>query len=178
MRIISGRYRRLNLDTLEGDNTRPTKDMVREALFDSLWVNEDESFLDVFAGSGAVGIEAISRGLEDVVFNDLSKDACRIIKSNLKKIKADKKLYNLDYATLFKMLNRDFDYIFLDPPYALDEYENIFCLIETNKVLKEKGIIIFEVKSDSKIKDNYGPYRLYKERKYGISKLMYYKKEA
>ena len=65
MRIISGRYKRLNLDTLEGDSTRPTKDMVKEALFDSLWVSEGESFLDVFAGSGAVGIEAVSRCLED-----------------------------------------------------------------------------------------------------------------
>ena len=60
MRIISGRYKRLNLDTLEGDSTRPTKDMVKEALFDSLWVSEGESFLDVFAGSVAVGIEAVS----------------------------------------------------------------------------------------------------------------------
>ncbi|MGN1405874.1 MAG: 16S rRNA (guanine(966)-N(2))-methyltransferase RsmD [Erysipelotrichaceae bacterium] len=178
MRIISGRYKRLNLDTLDGDNTRPTKDMVREALFDSLWVNEDESFLDAFAGSGAVGIEAISRGLEDVVFNDLSKDACRVIRSNLKKIKADKKLYNLDYITLFNTLKRDFDYIFLDPPYALDDYDNIFNLIDTNNLLKQKGIIIFEVRNDSKIKDSYLSYKLYKERKYGISKLMYYKKEA
>ena len=160
MRIISGRYKRLNLDTLEGDSTRPTKDMVKEALFDSLWVSEGESFLDVFAGSGAVGIEAVSRGLEDVVFNDLNKDAC------------------LDYTALFKTLKRDFDYIFLDPPYALDDYDNIFSLIQNNNVLKEKGIIIFEVRSDSKIKESYGPYKLYKERKYGITKLMYYKKEA
>ena len=80
MRVVAGKYRGTNLFTLEGNNTRPTKDMVKEALFSSLMVMPDESFLDIFSGSGAIGIEAISRGLDDVVFNDLNKDACKMMK--------------------------------------------------------------------------------------------------
>lgn len=177
MRVVAGKYRGTNLYTLEGNNTRPTKDMVKEALFSSLMVMPDESFLDIFSGSGAIGIEAISRGLSDVIFNDYNRDACKIIEKNLDKIKVKKKVYNLDYKDLLNSIKTSFDYIFADPPYAFEHYDELFELIQKNNLLNEKGIIVLEVKSDNKLKERFGAYLLYKERKYGISKLLYYRKE-
>lgn len=177
MRVVAGKYRGTNLYTLEGNNTRPTKDMVKEALFSSLMVMPDESFLDIFSGSGAIGIEAISRGLSDVIFNDYNRDACKIIEKNLDKIKVKKKVYNLDYKSLLNSLKTSFDYIFADPPYAFEHYDELFELIQKNNLLNKKGIIVLEVKSDNKLKERFGAYLLYKERKYGISKLLYYRKE-
>ena len=177
MRVVAGKYRGTNLYTLEGNNTRPTKDMVKEALFSSLMVMPDESFLDIFSGSGAIGIEAISRGLSDVIFNDYNRDACKIIEKNLDKIKVKKKVYNLDYKDLLNSLKTSFDYIFADPPYAFEHYDELFELIQKNNLLNKKGIIVLEVKSDNKLKERFGAYILYKERKYGISKLLYYRKE-
>ena len=177
MRVVAGKYRGTNLYTLEGNNTRPTKDMVKEALFSSLMVMPDESFLDIFSGSGAIGIEAISRGLSDVIFNDYNRDTCKIIEKNLDKIKVKKKVYNLDYKDLLNSLKTSFDYIFADPPYAFEHYDELFELIQKNNLLNKKGIIVLEVKSDNKLKERFGAYLLYKERKYGISKLLYYRKE-
>lgn len=177
MRVVAGKYRGTNLYTLEGNNTRPTKDMVKEALFSSLMVMPDESFLDIFSGSGAIGIEAISRGLSDVIFNDYNRDAFKIIEKNLDKIKVKKKVYNLDYKDLLNSLKTSFDYIFADPPYAFEHYDELFELIQKNNLLNKKGIIVLEVKSDNKLKERFGAYLLYKERKYGISKLLYYRKE-
>lgn len=178
MRIIAGKYKRTPLLTLEGDATRPTKDMVKEALFDSLQICEGESFLDLFSGSGAIGIEAISRGASKVVFNDLNKDAVRIIETNLDKIHEQAKVLNLNYEEcLFKLNDYPFDYIFIDPPYAFKEYEHIFNLIDKYHLLNKKGIIVVEVRKDVELNDNYYSICKYKEKKYGISKLVYFKKE-
>ena len=98
MRIIAGKYKRTPLNTLEGDDiTRPTKDMVREALFSSIMIYSDTSFLDLFAGSGAIGLEALSRGAEEVVFNDINREAVKVIGSNLAKVKENRQVMNLDY---------------------------------------------------------------------------------
>ena len=100
-----------------------------------------------------------------------------MIEKNLAKIRVNKKVYNLDYKALLNSLKTSFDYIFADPPYAFEYYDDLFNLIENNNLLKEKGIIILEVKSDNKLAERYSSYVLYKERKYGISKLLYYRKE-
>jgi len=177
MRIISGKYKKSNLLTLDGnDITRPTKDMVKEALFSSIEINEDCEVLDLFSGSGAIGIEALSRGAKDAVFNDLSKEAYKIIKTNLAKFKEDRLVYNLDYKEVLNKLNgRQFDFIYLDPPYAFKEYENIFELIYKYNLLKETGIIVVEVRKDVDLNNNYYKYINYKEKRYGINKLEYYR---
>ena len=178
MRIVAGKYKRTPLKTLDSLDTRPTKDMVREALFSSIQIDEGDRFLDLFAGSGAIGIEAISRGASKVVFNDSSKEACRVIEENLEKIKEKAHVYNEDYEIcLFKLNEMPFDYIYLDPPYAFTEYEKTFELIERYHVLSPKGIIISEVKKDVDLKERYGSLHCYKERRYGIAKLLYYRKE-
>lgn len=178
MRIIAGKYKRTPLVSLEGDATRPTKDMVKEALFDALQINGGESFLDLFSGSGAIGIEAISRGASKVVFNDSNKDAVKIIETNLKKINEEAKVYNLNYEEcLFKLNDYPFDYVFLDPPYAFDEYEKVFELIDKYNLLNRKGIIIVEVKKTVDLNDEYKTIVKFKEKKYGITKLLYYRKK-
>lgn len=178
MRIISGKYKRTNLNSLEGDSTRPTKDMVKEALFDSIQMMPDESLLDLFAGSGAIGIEAISR-FGKAVFNDANIKAVRVIESNLEKIKEDAKVLNLDYAECLRMVKDEgFDYMFVDPPYAFEEYENIFKLANKYNVMNDDPRIILEVKSDRTLPEEIEDYILYKERKYGISKLLYYKRRS
>ena len=178
MRIIAGKFKRTPLVTLEGDLTRPTKDMVKEALFDSLQINDGDSFLDLFSGSGSIGIEAISRGASKVIFNDFNKDAVKIIETNLRKINVEAKVFNLNYEEcLFKLNDYPFNYIFLDPPYAFEEYENIFNLINKYNLLLNKGIIIVEVKKTVDLNDEYYGFVKYKEKKYGITKLLYYRKK-
>lgn len=179
MRIIAGKYKKSTLNTLEGDDiTRPTRDMVKEALFSSLNIHNETFFLDLFSGSGAIGLEALSRGCKDAVFNDSNRKAYNIIKSNLKKFNEDRTVYNDDYAICLKKLqNQEFDCIFLDPPYAFKEYDNIFKLIEEYNQLKDDGIVVVEIRKDVALLEQYGIFHLYKEKKYGITKLLYYRKK-
>ena len=179
MRIIAGKYKRTPLNTLEGEDiTRPTKDMVREALFSSITVYSDTCFLDLFAGSGAIGLEALSRGAKEVVFNDISREAVRIIESNLAKVKENRPVLNLDYREcLRKLKGQSFDYIYCDPPYDFKEYGNIFACLEQYRLLNEKGIIIVETRKNTDLEESYPGFAKYKEKRYGISKLLYYRKE-
>ena len=178
MRVVAGKYKRTPLKTIDSLSTRPTKDMVKEALFSSIYIDEDTSFLDLFSGSGAIGIEALSRGAKEVYFNDLNKDAVKVINENLNKLKENRIVYNLNYDTcLFKLRGNQFDYIFLDPPYSFKEYENVFNLIGEYNLLNDNGKIIVEVKKDVELDDNICSLNKYKEKKYGISKLIYYRRE-
>ena len=176
MRVVAGKYKRSTLLTLDSLATRPTKDMVKEALFSSIYV-EDSLFLDLFSGSGSIGIEALSRGAMDVVFNDLSKDAVKVIKTNLSKFKEDRRVYNLDYLSCLNRLEDKFDYIFVDPPYAFEEYERIFETIDSLNLYSNNCRIIGEVKKEKELADELFFFEKYKEKKYGISKLLYYRRK-
>lgn len=176
MRVVAGKYKRSTLLTLDSLATRPTKDMVKEALFSSIYV-EDSLFLDLFSGSGSIGIEALSRGAMDVVFNDLSKDAVKVIKTNLSKFKEDRRVYNLDYLSCLNRLEDKFDYIFVDPPYAFEEYERIFETIDSLNLYSNNCRIIVEVKKEKELADELFFFEKYKEKKYGISKLLYYRRK-
>lgn len=176
MRVVAGKYKRSTLLTLDSLATRPTKDMVKEALFSSIYV-EDSLFLDLFSGSGSIGIEALSRGARDVVFNDLSMDAVKVIKTNLSKFKEDRRVYNLDYLSCLNRLEDKFDYIFVDPPYAFEEYERIFETIDSLNLYSNNCRIIVEVKKEKELADELFSFEKYKEKKYGISKLLYYRRK-
>lgn len=177
MRIIAGKYKRTPLLTIESMSTRPTKDMVKEALFSSIYIDEETCFLDLFSGSGAIGIEAISRGCKKAVFNDINKDAYKIIKQNLAKIHEQADVYNLNYEQFLNALNEQFDYVYIDPPYAFNEYEKVFKLLKENNLLCDDARIVVEVKKDVILNENIEEFYLYKEKKYGIAKLLYYRKE-
>ncbi|MBQ1477784.1 MAG: 16S rRNA (guanine(966)-N(2))-methyltransferase RsmD [Erysipelotrichaceae bacterium] len=175
MRIVAGRYKRTPLVTLEGEATRPTRDMVREALFSSVDV-EGMDVLDLFSGSGAIGIEALSRGAADAVFNDVNPAAAKIIRTNLEKVHEKRTVYELGYDLCLKRLEgRAFDFIFLDPPYAFQDFEGLFALLERYGNVKEGSLIIAEVRKDHVMPEEYGSFKSYKEKKYGITRLVYYR---
>lgn len=178
MRIIAGKYKKTPILTLQGEDiTRPTRDMVKEALFSSVAIYSDTSFLDLFSGSGSIGLEALSRGADRVVFNDISKDAVKIIKKNLDKVHEERDVYNLDYQECLKRLeNGGFDYIYVDPPYRFIAYEDIFYYVSKYDVLSKTGIMIFEVEKNTQLNDEYLKFLRFKEKRYGINKLLYYRR--
>ena len=147
MRIISGKARGTKLYTLEGENTRPTLDRVKESIFSIIQSEiEGAKILDLFAGSGAIGLEFLSRGAEKAVLCDNSKEAINIIKKNIEKTHTEKQasLINTDFENcLEKLKDEQFDIIYLDPPYATDYiYKAIQKIIKLNIINKESLIII------------------------------------
>ena len=175
MRVISGTARGKKLHSLEGLETRPTLDRVKEAVFNILQFNlKDADILDLFSGSGALAIEALSRGAKTAVLNDNSSSAIQIIKKNLQETKLQEKatVTNKDYLDALNSLNKEnktFDLIFLDPPYksgcTIKSIEEIIKL----DLLKNEGIIIVETDDKSIIDEIKKLKRMevYDERKYG-----------
>ena len=157
MRIISGTMRGTKLFTLEGENTRPTLDRVKEALFSKINYDlQDAVVLDLFAGSGAL---SLSRGAKQAVLCDSSRDAIKIIKQNIEKTRTNDKtlLLTCDYKkALDELKNRKmkFDIVFLDPPYLTDFAEVAAKMIIENEMLNEDGLIVLETDNEKKVIDN------------------------
>jgi len=155
MRVISGKYRSRRLRSLPGLDLRPTADRLRETLFDVLSAGEPNSleataWIDLFAGTGAVGIEALSRGAKMVYFVDSSLRSAELIKANLQplNVEADFKILRQDFmAALQKIENMGFqaDFVFLDPPYAMEEaYDRGLNRLAKSPVLKPDSLVIAE----------------------------------
>lgn len=143
------------LNTLDGINTRPTLDRVKEALFSKInFKLEDAVVLDLFSGSGALGLESVSRGAKKAILCDNSKDAIKIIKSNVEKTKSGNKIeicYG-DYKKILNNLNNEkFDIVFIDPPYASDFGIDSIKIIIENNLLSRDGFIILESDDKNKI---------------------------
>ncbi len=160
MRIISGTMRGTKLYTLEGDNTRPTLDRVKEALFSKInFEIQDATILDLFAGSGALGLESLSRGAEKIFLCDNSRDAIKIINQNIEKTKTKDKisLLNMDYKKALEELKRleaKLDIVFLDPPYKTEFAEDAAKYIVENQLLNEDGFIVLETDDKDKVLNN------------------------
>lgn len=155
MRIISGSARGTRLESLEGENTRPTLDRIKESAFNIIQNKIQEAdVLDVFSGSGALAIESLSRGAKFAVLNDNSFKAIEIIKNNLKKthLEDKAKVIKNDYTTTLKNLGKDnkFDIIFIDPPYANDTATDAVKKIIEYELLKDNGIIILETDQEER----------------------------
>lgn len=177
MRVIAGKYRHLNLNAPVGkDVTRPTLDRIKEAMFNILNVYVvDAVVLDLFSGSGSLGIEALSRGAKHVYFNDQNINANKCINDNLKFIKANKEEYTvtkLDYIECLKSLkNKDIkiDILLLDPPYMNNIYEDILNYCLDNNLFNNNAKVMMEALLDTQINvDNF----IYKSYKYGDKKLL------
>ncbi len=170
MRVISGKARGLKLTSPAGNDTRPTLDRVKEALFSMLLPYLSEaSVLDLFAGSGALGIEALSRGADKAVFIDNSKAAIECVKKNLSAARLENSATVIissaeDYL---KKCTEKFDIIFLDPPYAKGLYESTLSLIKDCNLLSESGIIVIEWDYDIGFTDKISRFEVLKEKKYG-----------
>ncbi len=149
MRIITGKARGTKLATLPGDNTRPTSERAKEAIFSMLhFAIPNASVLDLFAGSGQLGLEALSRGASHAVFCDLSRDAIRVIETNLAKTKLQDsaKLICADYQHSISRLSgrQRFDLVFLDPPYALGAVPKALSMLLKDDLLTMDARVICE----------------------------------
>lgn len=184
MRVISGNARGKKLVSLEGMNTRPTLDRVKEALFNIIQFDiADKDVLDLFAGSGAIGIEAISRGAKSATFCDNSIDAVKIIKTNIENTRSKDKatVINKDYSLALKQLrkeNKQFDIIYLDPPYKTDFANKAIEEIINLNLLSKDGIIIVETDDNKKDETiNTKNIKIFDKRKYGRAILIFIRKE-
>lgn len=162
MRIIAGTYRGLRLRTLRGGNLRPTTDQLRETLFDVLGLRvQGAAFLDAYAGTGAVGLEALSRGVRDVVFIEHHRAASQLIRQNLAALKIDSgyTILTCPVITGLERLERDgerFDIVFLDPPYEeIREYHHTLRQLARGSLLRPESIVIAEHSRHIELEENY-----------------------
>jgi 16S rRNA (guanine(966)-N(2))-methyltransferase RsmD len=184
MRIIAGKFRSRRLTSLQGDAIRPTSDRLRETLFNVLTPGnpaalEGSVWIDLFAGTGAVGIEALSRGAAMVYFIDPSKDAVELIRHNLQSLGVDQNFQVLQQKAerAISALDRQqvrADFIFLDPPYALrDSYQTTLATLG-NSLLTEKALVIVEHEKKNVIAEEYGGLRRTRKLEQGDAALSFY----
>ena len=180
MRVITGKARGVQLKTPDGMQTRPTSDRVKEALFSI--INFDipmANVLDLFGGTGQLGIEALSRGAKSAVFVDQREDACKLIRENLRrtKLEQDAKVVRSDYMDYLKRCREKFDIIFLDPPYAEVFLENALKCITEIDILQSGGIIVAERPLGKDLPWDFEGYTRSKDYKYGKVLLTIYRKD-
>ena len=173
MRVISGKYKGKILKGFDVDGTRPTMDRVKESLFGSIQNYIQNSIcLDLFAGSGSLGIEALSNGAKKCYFNDNNKEMYKILKDNLKDIEGAT-ISNKDYINYLNETNEKYDIIFLDPPYKMNLINKSLEIIENRDLIKKDGLIICEYETE----DIKCDLKILKEKKYGSKKIIIYKNE-
>ena len=180
MRVISGKARGVNLKTPDGMATRPTADRVKEALFSIIQFDIPASrVLDLFGGTGQLGIEALSRGANSALFIDDREEACRLIRENLKRAKLDSqaKVIRSDYMQYLKNCSEQFDIILLDPPYAEVFLENSLKLITEIDILQSGGIIVTERPVEKSLPWDFPGFTRSKDYKYGKTILTIYRKD-
>lgn len=154
MRVIAGSAKRLQLKTVEGLDTRPTTDRIKETLFNMISPYlSDCCFLDLFAGSGGIGIEALSRGAAEAVFVERNTKAMQCIKENLIYTRLDSRgiCMSDDVLTALRKLNgtKEFDYIFMDPPYNQGSEKEVLSVLIESRLLAEDGVIIVEASKET-----------------------------
>ena len=177
MRVIAGTAKSIKLNSLEGIHTRPTTDRIKETLFNMIHNNIiDSTFLDLFSGSGGIGIEALSRGAKEAVFIDNNSRAIQCIKENLQRTKLYElsKVYQLDALSSINKLEKEnmiFDILFIDPPYNKNIERQILSVIANSRIINQESIIIVE--TDIKTSFDYlddCQMEIYKEKKYKTNK--------
>ena len=180
MRVITGKARGTVLKTPEGMQTRPTADRVKEALFSIIQFDiPGARVLDLFGGSGQLGIEALSRGAKNAVFVDESDAACKLIKENLCRTKMEDqgRVVRSDYMVFLNTCRDKFDIILLDPPYAEVFLENSLKRISEIDILHSGGIIVAERPLGKELPWDFPGFTRSKDYKYGKSLLTLYKKD-
>ncbi len=167
MRIIAGKYRGKKLNEFTLDSTKPTLDRVKESIFNLIQFDlVDAVILDLFSGTGALGIEALSRGAKKCVFVDNNELAINITNSNLQNIDRDSEVILSDYMDYLESCKQKFDIILLDPPYKTDYGIEAINTIITRDLLNDNGIIIFETTDEKTFELAYYGYKC-KRKKYG-----------
>lgn len=177
MRIITGRARGIKLNTLEGENTRPTSERAKEAVFSMIQFDiEGREVLDLFAGSGQMGLEAVSRGAASATFIDKSRDAAKVISQNIEKTKLSEfcRLLNSDVQDFIRVTRgrKKYDVVFIDPPYALRAVAPTLKALLNGEMLKPTSIIVCEseeadiFENDSALAEKF---EIVKKAKYGVA---------
>ena len=178
MRVISGTVRGKRLKEPSDYSIRPTTDMVKEALFNIIQFDiEGRRVLDLFAGTGQLGIECLSRGAASVTFVDQSKESVAIVKQNLKTCGFEARVVQTDSIGFLSRADK-YDIILLDPPYATNLLDNALEIINSVDILSEGGIIVCESGREKSMPDMNLPYFKRKEYNYGKVKLTTYGKET
>lgn len=180
MRVVSGKAKGRKLLPVPGDTTRPILDRVKTALFDILRPSiEGKAILDLFAGSGSVGIEALSQGAATCVFLDLAKPAIETIKKNLETtdLSSQAEVKNMDAFTYLKNTSKDFDLIYVAPPQFKGIWEEaVRCIAERSHLLSTNGIIIVQIDPKEYEALTLSDFIETEQRKYGNTLLVFYRK--
>ena len=180
MRVITGKARGIGLKTPEGLQTRPTTDRVKEAIFSIIHFDiPGAKVLDLFGGTGQLGIEALSRGATSAVFVDQREDACKIIRENLRRTKLESqgRVIRSDYLDYLRRSREKFDIILLDPPYAEVFLENALKCITEIDILQSGGIIVAERPVEKELPFEFEGFTRSKDYKYGKILLTIYRKD-
>ena len=177
MRIVAGKYGSRSLKSPKNDATRPTQDKIKGAIFSSLGnLFDGGNFLDCYSGTGNMGLEAVSRGMDHATLVDNNKGAVSVIKENVKSLKADKET-KIICGNIFSVLERltlKYDVVYIDPPYAKQENEK---LLQKQNLVKEDGIVVIESLQEEIWPEQMASFTKYKEKTYGITRISYYRKE-
>ena len=179
MRVITGKARGIVLKTPDGMATRPTADRVKEALFSIIQFDvPTASVLDLFGGTGQLGIEALSRDAKRAVFVDERADACRLIQENLRRTKLEQyaKVIRSDYMAYLKTCKEKFDIVLLDPPYAEVFLENSLKMITEIDILQSGGIIVTERPFGKELPWEFPGFSRSRDYKYGNTVITIYRK--
>ena len=179
MRIIGGKYKSRVLAEFPGTDVRPTGDRVKESLFNILSLKIGGArVLDLFCGSGALGLECLSRGAKEAVFNDFSSESIRLLEKNMKALGvvkgAEGKVYTLDFSVCLDGLKGGFDLIFLDPPYRFEYGVPALEKIARRGLLNENGIAVYE--RDKPFEERIDGLEKYDARRYGRTYLTFFRK--
>lgn len=183
MRIVAGKFRSRLIQAPKGEQTRPTLDKVKEAIFSRIGPYFDGGImLDLFAGSGSMGLEALSRGIEHVYFVDRSPAAAAVIKTNVASLKVEDQcdIWKCDcFAALRRLAGEgvQFDLVYLDPPYQKQQLHKIMQQLDELNLICDRGHVILESLKEDEFDDAYHQLRKVKEATYGISRISYYRKE-
>ncbi len=176
MRIVGGKLRHRIIQMTNLETTRETQDKVREAIFNMIGPYFDGGIcLDLFAGSGAMALEAYSRGMEEIYLNDHNPKAIEICKANCSNLGIKESNFsNKDYKEFLKDMPRLFDLIILDPPYKMNNINEI--LSQVYPILNKNGYIVFEMAIESKFPEEYEELKIIKNKTYGIKRVVIYRR--
>ncbi len=180
MRIIAGKHRGAKLVTPQGENTRPTLDRAKETLFNIINFDIlDASCLDLFAGSGQIGLELLSRGAKHCVFVDSALQAVQCIKTNINKLneQSNSQVINSDAISALNALRgRQFDIVYIDPPYDSDMYSKCLSFIANSNLLSDSGFVVCETDNIANLPQSVSVLELVKSKKVGSVYFVWYTK--
>lgn len=180
MRVIAGEFRGLRLNEPKNRNIRPTTDRIKEDIFNIIAPYLAECrFLDLFSGSGAIGIEAVSRGCLNATLVESERDGIALIRSNIEKTKASERFVvrNQDVVRFLQMSADKYDVIFMDPPYKLEIIEKVFEILSKRDIITDNGVIVLEQGTGNELAGHIGNFEIFKSKKYS-STIVYFLRQS